>query len=166
MERGRKEVRKTETDEARKSAARKKEVRLFLKRFYRTKQEGMILHRRLGELSRATDSDETTMEVRRLLQRQDMELRQTQLEIIQILDRLPPGTTERVILGLRHIDCKSWAEIQRAVHYSRSQCFEYYGRGIDTLASDPGAMRIIRGARARAAVRARGEGGKQEGRKD
>lgn len=55
------------------------------------------------------------------------------LNVMDIIDFLQIGSTERHILELRHIDCKSWTEIQRTVHLTHSPCNEYYNRGLDTL---------------------------------
>lgn len=55
------------------------------------------------------------------------------LNIMDILDFLPPGSMEKNILELRHIDCMSWSAITRAVHLTRSPCNEYYNKGLDRL---------------------------------
>lgn len=67
------------------------------------------------------------------IQRQAEIEAQSVTEIMDMLDLLPPGSPERDILEYRHIDCKSWAEIQRLVHLTRSPCFEYYNRGLGML---------------------------------
>ena len=54
-------------------------------------------------------------------------------DIMDILDLLPPDSTEKEVLELRHIDSKSWTQIQRIAHLSRSPCFEYYNKGLDKL---------------------------------
>lgn len=65
--------------------------------------------------------------------------RQAELEaaaitnIMDILDFLPADSTEKFILELRHIDCKSWSEIARTVHLTRSPCNEYYNKGLNKL---------------------------------
>lgn len=56
-------------------------------------------------------------------------------EIIDVIEYLPEESTERAILELRHIDCKTWNEICRLVHLTRSPCFEYYNRGLERLLS-------------------------------
>lgn len=53
--------------------------------------------------------------------------------IMDILNFLPADSTEKLILELRHIDCRSWSEISRTVHLSRSPCYEYYNKGLDKL---------------------------------
>ena len=49
------------------------------------------------------------------------------------LDFLPPDSTEKYIMELRHIDCMSWADIQRTTHLTRSPCYDYYNKGLDRL---------------------------------
>lgn len=61
--------------------------------------------------------------------------RKTVEEVIDVIEYLPEESTERDILELRHIDCKTWSEICRLVHLTRSPCFEYYNRGLDRLLS-------------------------------
>lgn len=72
-------------------------------------------------------------DVKERIQRQIEVETQSVNDIMDILDFLPPESTERDILEYRHIDCKSWIEIQRLVHLTRSPCFEYYNRGLDKL---------------------------------
>ncbi len=57
------------------------------------------------------------------------------LDVMKILDFLPMDSTERAIMELRHIDCKPWNEIMKAVHLSRSPCFMYYEKGLQRLLS-------------------------------
>lgn len=64
-------------------------------------------------------------------------------EIMDMMELLPSDSTERDILEYRHIDCKSWAEIQRLVHLTRSPCFEYYNRGLDMLLARPEARKML-----------------------
>lgn len=68
----------------------------------------------------------------RIQQQMEIEARSV-TEIMDALDLLPPGSLERDILEYRHIDCKSWEEIQQLVHLTRSPCFEYYNRGLGML---------------------------------
>lgn len=52
---------------------------------------------------------------------------------MEILDFLPQGSTERTIMELRHIDCKTWTQVQRAVFLTPSPCYERYNKGLDAL---------------------------------
>lgn len=138
------------------------ENRRFLKRylsqFYRAKEKQETLKRRLADLQaelRSPGISTSTFTVQRgkkgrpsdgaaalALKISEIECRiQRQLEaevqsvdnIMDVLELLPSDSTEKEILELRHIDCKSWAQIQRLVHLTRSPCFEYYNRGLDQL---------------------------------
>lgn len=64
-------------------------------------------------------------------------------DILDILDLLPPDSTEKEVLELRHIDCKSWTQIQRIVHLTRSPCFEYYNKGLDQLLATDRVKRTL-----------------------
>ena len=66
------------------------------------------------------------------------------LEIICILDLLPPYSMERMILEYRHIDCMEWNLIQKAIHLSPAPCYEWYNRGLDFLLKRQQVRRILR----------------------
>lgn len=55
------------------------------------------------------------------------------LEVMNLLDLLPLDSTERHIMELRHIDCKSWKEVTKIVFMGRTACTQYYNAGIETL---------------------------------
>lgn len=55
------------------------------------------------------------------------------LEIIQILNNLSPDSTERLTLELRHLDLKSWRQIQKLLFMSDATVYRYYSRGLDKL---------------------------------
>lgn len=55
------------------------------------------------------------------------------LEIIQILNNLSPDSTERLTLELRHLDLKSWRQIQKTLFMSDATVYRYYSRGLDKL---------------------------------
>lgn len=58
---------------------------------------------------------------------------QSIIDIMDMIEFLPADTLERDILEYRHIDCKSWNDIMKCVHLTRSPCFEYYNRALDKL---------------------------------
>lgn len=58
---------------------------------------------------------------------------QSIIDIMDMIEFLPADTLERDILEYRHIDCKSWSDIMKCVHLTRSPCFEYYNRALDKL---------------------------------
>ena len=90
-------------------------LKRFLSQYFRAKQKQATLKQRLADLQ--------------------AELRHP---------GITSDSTERDILEYRHIDCKSWAEIQRLVHLTRSPCFEYYNRGLDMLLARPEARKMLR----------------------
>lgn len=53
--------------------------------------------------------------------------------VIGMLELLPKGSLEREILEYRHLDCKSWVEIQQKISLSEPSCFRHYSRGLDIL---------------------------------
>lgn len=57
------------------------------------------------------------------------------LHVMDMIDLLPPSSMERTIVEMRHIDCKPWEQIARAVHMSRSRVFDYYNAALDKLLS-------------------------------
>lgn len=72
-------------------------------------------------------------EIEAKIQRQTEAAEKSVLEIMELLERLPPDSTERTILELRHIDCKNWADICDTVYLTRTPCAKYYNRGLDAL---------------------------------
>lgn len=55
------------------------------------------------------------------------------LKVMDIMDFLEESSTERMVLELRFIDCKSWKIIERELHLSRSSLFNYKNRGLEKL---------------------------------
>ncbi len=55
------------------------------------------------------------------------------LKVMDIMDFLEESSTERMVLELRFIDCKSWAAIEKEMHLSRRACFDYQNRALDRL---------------------------------
>lgn len=55
------------------------------------------------------------------------------LNVMDIIDLLDEDSTERMILELRFIDCKSWTAIEKEVHLSRRACFDYQNRALEKL---------------------------------
>ena len=55
------------------------------------------------------------------------------LKVMDIMDFLEESSTERMILELRFIDCKSWAVIEKEMHLSRRACFNYQDRALEKL---------------------------------
>lgn len=116
-------------------ADERRTLKQYLTRYYRAKEKQAILQDRLVqlryELRRHEDIDTSEIEAR--IQKQAEREKKIVLEIMDILDFLPADTTERMIMELRHIDCKSWIEIQKTVHLTRTPCYDYYNKGLDKL---------------------------------
>lgn len=72
-------------------------------------------------------------EIEAKIQQQTEAAEKSVLEIIELLELLPAESTERIILELRHIDCKNWADICDTVYLTRTPCAKYYNRGLDAL---------------------------------
>lgn len=112
--------------------AERRILKKYLTRFFRAKEKQRTLQQRAASL-RAELGEASEAEARVMAQAQAAE--RNALEIMDILDLLPEDSTERTILELRHLDCKPWREINRAVYLTASPCYEYYNRGLDTLLS-------------------------------
>ncbi len=55
------------------------------------------------------------------------------LNVMDIIDLLDEDSTERMILELRFIDCKSWKAIGKEIHLSKRSCFNYQNRALEKL---------------------------------
>lgn len=111
-------------------AAERRILKKYLTRFFRAKEKQKTLQRRAAAL-RAELGGASEIEAR--VQAQAEAAERSALAVMDILDLLPADSTERTILELRHLDCKPWLEINRAVYLTSSPCFEYYNKGLDTL---------------------------------
>lgn len=65
------------------------------------------------------------------------------IDVMDMLEFLPADSTEKMILELRHIDCKGWDEITQVVHLTRTPCFEHYRKGLDKLLSFKKVTQIL-----------------------
>ena len=110
-------------------------LKKYMARYYQGKQRQEILRNRLAEL-RGQGREAEEREIHCIEQRFREQVKAAEasaLEIMDMIELLPEASTERIILELRHIDCKPWQEIRTAVHLTRSPCYEYYKRGLDEL---------------------------------
>ena len=118
-------------------------LKRFLSRYFRATEKKAVLERRLSrmqsELRRPEDGGASAgiSEIEARLQRQAASAENCALEIMDVLELLPADSMERTILELRHLDCKPWKEIHRAVYLTRSPCFTHYNRGLDQLLAMP-----------------------------
>lgn len=140
-----------------KSDAERYILKRYLSQYYRAKQRKRILEDRLNEIraeiqhpsirssssnglptGRRISSGAAALtfreaEIEDRIQQQREHEATAILNIMDILDFLPPDSMEKNILELRHIDCLSWNAIIRSVHLTRSPCNEYYNRGLEKL---------------------------------
>lgn len=133
-------------------------LKRYLSQYYRATQKREVLEKRLLKLQAefrclkmtppvsvsgcfpkkgegGTALEVRTGDIESRIKHQIEAQRKTVEEVIDVIEYLPEESTERDILELRHIDCKTWSEICRLVHLTRSPCFEYYNRGLDRLLS-------------------------------
>lgn len=109
-------------------------LKKFLQRYYRAKKQQETLQARLRRMKdEFQGEDETPSEIEAKIKAQKKEARKSTLQIMEILEFLPQGSTERTIMELRHIDCRTWKQVQRAVFLTPSPCYERYNKGLDTL---------------------------------
>lgn len=108
-------------------------LKQYLSRYYKAKEQRAILQDRLRLLQREMHEAADTSRIEARIAKQAAREGEIVLEIMDIIDLLPPESTERTILELRHIDCKPWKDIHKAVHLTRSPCYAYYNRGLDEL---------------------------------
>lgn len=118
----------------------RKMLKRYLAQYHNAKERKTVLQKRARTLrSDLTRSDRNNEIEYKIAEIEDRLKRQAEIEatavldVMDMIDFLPLGSTERQILELRHIDCKSWTEIQRIVHLTRSPCNEYYNKGLETL---------------------------------
>lgn len=69
-------------------------------------------------------------EIETRIEEQKSRVEKALLRIMDIIDFLEENSTERMVLELRFIDCKSWAVIEKELHLSRRSCFDYQNRGL------------------------------------
>lgn len=72
-------------------------------------------------------------EIETRIEEQKRQVEKALLKIMDIMDFLEENSTERMVLELRFIDCKSWATIEKEMHLSRRACFDYQNRALDKL---------------------------------
>ena len=120
-------------------------LKQHLTRYYQIKQRQELLRNRLAELqtgNQARKHGEISSVEKRIMEQAEA-AEQSALEIMDIIELLQEASTERTIMELRHIDCKPWREVHAAVHLTRSPCYEYYKRGLDTLLKAPTVREAI-----------------------
>ncbi len=102
-------------------AAERRVLKKYLTRFFRAKEKQKTLQQRAAAI-RADIGEASALEARVKAQAKAAE--RSALEIMDILDLLPEDATERTILELRHLDCKPWREINKAVYLTACLNFD------------------------------------------
>ena len=72
-------------------------------------------------------------EIETRIESQKSRVEKALLKVMDIMDFLEESSTERMVLELRFIDCKSWAAIEKEMHLSRRACFDYQNRALEKL---------------------------------
>lgn len=141
-------------------------LRWLLGRIYRARQKKKHLDERLEKiraernaplggvrckpLPRTSGEDEGAArivlkmsEIEDKIYKQQEEIEQAIVCVMDILDELPWDSLEREICEMRHIDTKPWKEIQDSIPMSRSQCYKRYNSAIAMLLSKEKIERMI-----------------------
>ncbi len=108
-------------------------LKKFLARYYKVKKQQAILQERLMRMRSEFGGDAKKSEIEAKIKAQKQQAQKSARQIMEVLELLPQGSTERTIMELRHIDCKTWTQIQRLVCLTSSPCYERYNKGLDTL---------------------------------
>ena len=82
-------------------------------------------------------------EVEERIEAQQAEMAKAVQKVMDLIDLLPVGSTERTVVEMRHIDCKPWEQIARAVYMSRSAIFNYYNAALDMLARNEQSGKLL-----------------------
>jgi len=72
-------------------------------------------------------------EIETRIENQKNRVEKALLKVMDIMDFLEENSTERIVLELRFIDCKSWAVIEKEMHLSRRALFDYQNRALEKL---------------------------------
>lgn len=88
-------------------------------------------------------------EVEERIEAQRAEMTKAVQNVMDLIDLLPVGSTERTVVEMRHIDCKPWEQIARAVYLSRSAIFNYYNAALDMLARNEQSGKLLGDFKAR-----------------
>lgn len=118
-------------------------LKKFLARYYKAKKQQSILQERLIRMRSEFDNETKRSEIEARIKFQKQQAQKSIRQIIEILDILPQGAIERTIMELRHIDCKTWTQIQRTVFLTSSPCYERYNKGLDMLLAESKVRKII-----------------------
>lgn len=82
-------------------------------------------------------------EIETRIEEQKSRIEKALLKVMDIMDFLEENSTERMVLELRFIDCKSWAAIEKEMRLSRRACFNYQDRALERLLSYKKIRKLI-----------------------
>lgn len=140
---------------ASKTSDRKELLKIYLEQYFRARKGRQILEARLRRMRRDVlippglgtrknaddDAGEATSilvrmdEIEKRIQEQSDTMAQIALDIMAVFDFLKIGSLEREIVEFRHLDCMSWKAIQNQAHLSRTACYNWYNKALDSLLS-------------------------------
>lgn len=129
----------TTTLENANTAAERQILKDYLARYFRAKKKQAMLQHRLHRLRQELHPEAeggdalSPLEIEARIEAQAEAAKRSISEVMDILDFLPPNSIERIILELRHLDCKPWRDIRKTVYLTASPCFEHYNKGLDAL---------------------------------
>lgn len=133
-------------------------LKRYLSQYYICKKKKQQLERRLREVNREIDEpiggqgysqvprSQTNVigagaasivyrmaEIEERIARQKDSMEMAMLKVMDIMDFLPEDSTERMILELRHLDCRSWKQVVKEASLTRTPCNDYYNKGLIKL---------------------------------
>ncbi len=88
---------------------------------------------RAGPKDRAASAVFLLTEIEKRIEAQQCEAAKAVLRVMDLIDLLPQNSAERMVVELRHIDCKGWDQIAREVYMSRAAVFKRYNAALDML---------------------------------
>ena len=132
-------------------------LKRYLSRFGKAREEQRILSARLVTLKTELEKNGTPppkngkkagkkahlSEAEKILAGQCQKTEAALLDVMRMIDLLPENSTEKIIMGLRYIDCRAWKDIAKQVHLSRSPCFAYHENGLRLILKSKQAQKIL-----------------------
>ena len=132
-------------------------VKRYLQQYHAAKQKKRILEERRRTLSAELrgpsakpvhpDGAGTLVfqiaDVEERIEAQQAEMARAVQNVMDLIDLLPVGSTERTVVEMRHIDSRKWERIASEVHMSRSRVIDYYNAALDTLAANEKSVEVI-----------------------
>lgn len=94
-------------------------------------------------------------EVEDRIEEQREEMAKAVLSVMDLIDVLPPNSTERTVVEMRHIDCRPWDKIAETLYMSRSNVFNYYNAALDQILENKRNRKLLEEYLSRERERAR-----------